>query len=370
MTSRHSSRYPTPALAALVPALALFGGACARSSAEPKPTAGPAAEAPPIAVKLVTAETISVPRVLTLSGSLIGAEQAKVAAGAAGKVVSTHIERGSFVKKGAVLVRLDARVVSSQAQEARAQYESMKIQEAQAQVDCERTQHMLDKGAISKADYDKTRLQCETSKWSVSAAEARKNQTADLLQDTEIKAPFSGMVVERNVTAGEYVRADSPVVTLVDVDSLRVELTVPEADLTDVRQGMVVDFWAAATADQGGAVHHGKIRYIGPAVRQQTRDAVVEAVVENGAHDLRPGMFVTAKLALGQRSLPGVPETAVRTDGSQRHVFVNVGGRLEDRLVQLGEVRGGMVAVVMGVKTGEPVVADLSADVRDGAKVR
>src|SRR4029077_6910231 len=122
----------------------LLGGACARSSAEPK--APPPAEAPPIAVKLVTAETISVPRVLTLSGTLVGAEQAKVAAGAAGKVLSTNVERGSFVKKGAVLVRLDARAVSAQAQEAQAQYESMKIQQVQALVDCERTQHMLDKG--------------------------------------------------------------------------------------------------------------------------------------------------------------------------------------------------------------------------------
>jgi len=367
MPSRHLPpfRLSIPALAAVL----ALGSACERSSAEPKAAAAQGQqEAPPIAVKLVSAETINVPRVLTLSGTLIGAAEARVAAGAAGKVVSTHVERGSLVKKGFVLARLDSRMLSAQAQDARAQYESMKIQEAQAKVDCERTQHMLDKGAISKADYDKTRLQCETSKWSVSAAEARKNQAADALEDTEIKAPFTGMVVERTVTAGEYVRADSPVVTLVDVDSLRVELTVPEADLTDVRQGMVVDFRTAA--DEGSAVHHGKIRYIGPAVRQQTRDAVVEALVDNGTHDLRPGMFVTAKVALGQRSLPGVPETAVRTDGSQRHVFVNVGGRLEDRLVQLGESRGGMVAVVAGVKTGEPVVADLSPDVRDGAKVR
>lgn len=366
MSSRHSPLVRFAAFSGLL-AFGALAPACSRSSAESK--AAPAPEAPPIAVKLVAAETIAVPRVLTLSGTLIGAEQARVAAGAAGKVLSTHVERGSLVKKGAVLVRLDARSVKSQAQEAAAQYESMKIQQAQAQVDCERVQHMLDKGAISKADYDKAHLQCETSKWSVSAAEARKMLTADALADTEIKAPFTGMVVERNVSAGEYVRPDSPVVTLVDVDSLRVELTVPEADLTDVRQGMVVDFRTAA-GDPAAPPHRGKIRYIGPSVRQQTRDAVVEAVVENGTHDLRPGMFVTAKVVLGQRSLPGVPQTAVRTDGSQRHVFVNVGGRLEDRLVQLGETREGMVSVVAGVKTGETVVADLSPEVHDGVRVR
>jgi membrane fusion protein (multidrug efflux system) len=325
-------------------------------------------EAPPIAVKLVPAQPIKVPRVLTLSGTLIGAEEAKVAAGAVGKVLSTHVERGSLVRKGAVMVRLDARAASAQAQEAAAQVESLKAQEAQAKLDCERTQRMFDKGAISKADYDRTRTQCETTKWSVSAAEARKTQTAEALRDTEIKAPFTGMVVERSVSPGEYVRADTAVATVVDVDSLRVELTVPEADVARVRQGMTIDFRVAG--DDKSPPHHGRIRYIGPSVRERTRDAVVEAVVENAGHDLRPGMFVTARLALGEQTLPAVPEAAVRTDGPQRHVFVAVAGRLEDRLVQLGDGREGQVAVVDGVKTGEQVVAELSPDVRDGAKVK
>jgi membrane fusion protein (multidrug efflux system) len=350
--------------AAVLTATALVAG-CARSSAESKQVQ---VDAPPIAVKLVPAPTIKVPRVLVLSGTLIGNEQAKVAAGAAGKVLSTHVERGSFVKKGAVLARLDARAASATAQEAAAQFESLRAQETQAKLDCERTQHLFDKGAISKADYDRTRTQCETSKWSVSAAEARRTMTAEALRDTEIKAPFTGMVVERSVSAGEYVRADSPVATVIDVDPLRVELTVPEADVTQVKQGMTVDF--RTTEGEDAPVHHGRIRYVGPSVRQQTRDAVVEAVVDNASHDLRPGMFVTARLALGEQDLPGVPSQAVRADGQQRHVFVNVGGRLEDRLVQLGEPKGEMVSVVGGLKPGEAVVAELTPDVRDGAKVK
>ena len=146
---------------------------------------------------------------VTLSGSLIGSEEAQVAAGAAGKVIATYVERGSVVKKGAVLAKLDARAASATAAQAAADLEVQKAQAAQAQEDCERTQRLFDKGAISKADYDKTRTQCSTTKWSVSSAEARKTLTAEALRDTEIRAPFSGMVVERAVTAGEYVRADS-----------------------------------------------------------------------------------------------------------------------------------------------------------------
>src|SRR4051794_5556173 len=224
MRSRSSLSFPLASL--LASALALGSVACRTSSAEPQHEGNKPEAAAPITVKQVAAQELKFPRTLTLSGSLIGSEEAKVAAGAAGKVVSTHIERGSVVRKGAVLARLDSRAVGAQAQEAAAQVESLKAQEAQAKLDCQRTDQMFGKGAISKSDYDKSRTQCETSKWSVSAAEARKMITAEALKDTEIRAPFSGMIVERFVSAGEYVRPDSPVVSLVDVDALRVELTV------------------------------------------------------------------------------------------------------------------------------------------------
>src|SRR5450432_1945208 len=189
----------------LVATLPVAAG-CRKSEAESAHDLKPEAAAP-IAVKEVVAQAIKLPRTLTLSGSLIGSEEAKVAAGAAGKVVSTYVERGSVVRKGALLVRLD----------------------------CQRTDQMFEKGAISKADYDRSRTQCETTKWSVSAAEAHKTLTSEALRDTEIKAPFAGMIIERFVSAGEYVRVDSPVVSLVDVDALRVELTVPEADVVNVK---------------------------------------------------------------------------------------------------------------------------------------
>jgi len=169
------------------------------------------------------------------------------------------------------------------------------------------------------------------------------------------------------VTAGEYVQAASRIATLVDTDSLRVEITVPEADIPFVRQGMQVDFQTSGGNDKR---YHGKIRYVGPAVRRQSRDAIVEAVFSNQTHELRPGMFVTARLALGEQTLPAVPAKAVRADGTLKHVFVATGGRLEDRLVQAGEPVGGDVPIVSGVKTGEQVVAELTPDVRDGAKVK
>jgi membrane fusion protein (multidrug efflux system) len=320
----------------------------------------------PVSVSLVPAREVTTPRYVTLSGTLVGAEEAQVAAGAAGKVVATYVERGSLVRKGAVIARLDGRAASAQAAQAAADAEGSKIQAQQSKLDCERVDQMFQKGAISKADYDKAHTQCEASKWTVSSAEARKTLTAEALRDTEIRAPFSGMVVERAVTAGEYVQPASRVATLVDTNSLRVEITVPEADVLSVRQGMQIDFRTSGS----GKLYHGKIRYVGPSVRRQSRDAIVEAVFSNESHDLRPGMFVTARLTLGEQTLPAVPANAVRADGTLKHVFVATGGRLEDRLVQAAEPVDGAVPIVSGVKSGEQVVAELTPDVRDGAKVK
>ena len=185
------------ATVSLLPLLLLAGAGCSRSGAAPVASAD--AEAAPIAVKLVAAQTLKAPRVVTLSGSLIGAEEAQVAAGAAGKVVATFVERGSYVKKGSLLVRLDSRAVSAQATQAAADAESARAQAAQAQLDCGRVERLNEKGAISKADYDKARTQCQTTKWSVESAEARKTLTAEALRDTEIRAPFAWEIVERAV---------------------------------------------------------------------------------------------------------------------------------------------------------------------------
>jgi membrane fusion protein (multidrug efflux system) len=311
---------------------------------------------------------VKVPRVLTLSGNLIGAEQAQVAAGAAGKVLATYVERGSVVRRGAPLAKLDSRMITAQAQEAEAQVESLKLQQAQAQLDCQRTQQMFDKGAISRADFDRAHTQCATAKWTLAGAEARKTQTAESLRDTQIRAPFTGMVVDRGITAGEYVRADSRVVTLVAVDALRVELSVPEAEVANIKQGMAIEFRVASTGKK--SIHTGHVRYIGPAVRQQSRDAIVEAVVDNPGHELRPGMFVTADISLGEQTLPAVPRSAVKVEGTQHRVFVAGGGRLEERVVQVVERPGDEVPILAGAKAGEQVVAVLSAEVRDGARTK
>src|SRR5262249_24199041 len=139
----------------------------------------------PVTVSLIAARDLKAPRFVVLSGTLTGAEEAQVAAGAAGKVIATYVERGSVGKKGAVMGRLASRAATAPAAQAEADAEASKLQAKQSRLDCDRTEQMFQKGAISKADYDKAHTQCESSKWTVSSAEARKTLTAEALRDTE-----------------------------------------------------------------------------------------------------------------------------------------------------------------------------------------
>src|SRR3954468_13566448 len=137
------------AVSATLFALAAVG---CKHATPPETKATPDADTP-VAVSLVPARDVKTPRLVTLSGSLIGAEEAQVAAGAAGKVVATYVERGSYVKKGALLAKLDSRALSAQAAQAAAEVESTKAQASGAELDCGRVEHLNAKGAISKADY-------------------------------------------------------------------------------------------------------------------------------------------------------------------------------------------------------------------------
>ncbi|MEA2699062.1 MAG: rane fusion protein multidrug efflux system [Myxococcales bacterium] len=323
----------------------------------------------PIKVELAPVSERPMPRFLTLSGTLTPNEESQVAAGASGKVLATFVERGSYVKKGALLAKLDRRTLESAAAEASAQLESSRAQQALAKSDCERTQQLFDKGAITRADYDKTHAGCTTAHWTSAAAAARKASTTTALADTDIRAPFSGLVAERMVTAGEFVAPSTKVATLLAVDPLRLELTVPESYAQLIGKNMAVEFHTAN--DESGPPLRATVRYIGPAVRRASRDLIIEAIVDNPDRKLRPGLFVVARLDLGERPALVVPSGAIRDEGSIKRIYVVGNGekRLEERLVQVGEAKGGFVTILSGVNKGERVVAALSPAVHDGARL-
>jgi membrane fusion protein, multidrug efflux system len=349
--------------------LTLGGGCGSRGEAAQTKSAAQQAAAPESAVKADTVEVgeAKVPRFLTLTGSLSAYEDSDVAAGATGKVVSVHVERGSVVRKGDVLVKLDARAASASLEEARAQMTLAKSQLELANAECERNEKLFASGTVSTADHDRAQAQCRNAAAQAASVAARLSLLEINATDATIRAPFDGVVAERVVSVGEFVRQDSKVVTLVSLDPLRLELTVPESSAAFIQKEQAVEFTLTAAPN---VVHKTKVSFVGAGLRRGSRDLVVEALVPNKERSLLPGQFATAKVQLGEQQLPVVPRTAVVGEGSRRKVFVVSDGRLEERMVQVSESAGDSLGVMAGVRTGERVVAVARDDLRDGQKLQ
>jgi RND family efflux transporter MFP subunit len=324
-----------------------------------------------VAIEKVHVQSVDVteavmPRTIAVTGTLRGQRQTDLAADASGKVLETMVERGSPVKKGDVIAKLDIRAAAAAAAEAHASVELAKAQAESAQRDCDRYRDLLAKHAITQAEFDHTADACKSQPLSVKAAEARANSAALNVTDGTIRAPFNGFVAERQVSVGQYVHPDTKVATVVEIDPLRLEITVPETELAAVKVGVPITFNVAAFK---GKEFEGTIKFISAAVREATRDVIAEAEVPNPDHVLLPGMFADARLQVGEEKQPVLPETAIVEREEHDVVFAVVAGHLEERLVQLGAKKDHVVACLRGVKVGDQVVDHPDPKLYNGALV-
>jgi membrane fusion protein (multidrug efflux system) len=330
-------------------------------------TAGAASSAAPdVRVQTAAVTSRPVPRYLSVTGQLKSGRETDLAANANGRVTATLVERGSQVKAGDVLAQLDMRAAALSAAEARAQADTAAASADNAKTECDRTRALVASGALGRAELDRMDGQCKTSALAVHAAQARSNLAAQNVGDGVIRAPFAGVVAERYVDVGEFVHQDSKVVTLVDLSALRLELTIPEGSIAAAVPGAKVMFSVAGYPDR---TFSSTLAFVGASVRPTTRDVVAEAKVDATDALLRPGMFASGRLASGQDQMPVVPKSAVVVRDGKPNAFVSVGGRIEQRLVQLGEPSGDDVSITRGLADGEIVVLSPSDTLRNGVRV-
>ncbi len=333
-----------------------------------KPKAGgPTDTGPKIKVETITVGEEKVPKLLELTGVLSSNERTDLAANATGRVTKTFVERGDHVKQGQLLAQLDARSASLSQVEAQANVTSATEQLAGLKADCDRYVNLLARGAITQQEYDNKATSCKTQAASEEAARARAAQANQNVNDSAIRAPFTGVIAERFVHVGDYVHPDTRVVTLLVDDPLRLELTIPEANLGSVHQGTVVTF---RSVSRPGRTFTAQVKYLGGEIREATRDLVVEAITDNPDRALLPGMFVTADITVGEVMSPVVPEKALVHRDDNTVVLVVVSGHIEEHIVQTGATVGDQVAISDGVKTGDVVVISPPPNATDGATVQ
>lgn len=344
------SRIRTPlALATMLVLAATVGCKKPDTTLKPQKT-GPSE---PVPTDVVAAVSKPMPNLLTVSGTLQGEREAQLAASANGKVLRSFLDRGRAVKAGDVLLVLDTRSAQLAAKEARANVDLVEAQATIALRECERYKSLLASGAISQAEYDKVTDSCRTTALNLGTVTSRAEMAFQNVVDGVVKAPFTGVIDDRYVEVGEFVRQDTKVARLVVPDPLRLRFTLPEAYLANAKEGESVTFHVAA---YGKDPFRGTVKFVSPAVRESTRDVVVEAMVDNADRRLRPGMFAQVDVKTGESVQAVIPRSSVYVQDGNDRVRVVTDGRVQERLVQLGAVEGDQIAVLRGVQKGDSVV--------------
>ena len=363
------------------------------------------AKAEPPTIEAVTVESRAIDRYLRVTGSLVADEQAEVSAEAAGRVVAVSVERGSRVTQGAVLARISATETSAQLQEAEANAAQIEarlglssgqpfepkrvpdVMNAKASLDLAeaefgRIKSLLDQKVVSQSEYDQRRAQvdvarqqfqvaqnvAEQSYRSLQAARARIELARKAQADTTIRAPFGGLVAERMVSVGDYVTKGAHVVTVVRVDPMRIELTIPEQAVSLVKAGQPVQISVDAYP---GQTFPAKVRFVSPSLRTDQRALTVEAVAANADGRLKPGLFATA-LIQQPASTPAllIPASAVETVTGTSRAYVIKNHKIEERIVTVGETVGQQVEITSGLTREDTVAASPKGHLSDGLEVR
>ncbi len=334
--------------------------------------------------------------VLNASGYVTARRRATIAAKITGLVSDVLVDEGMRVEMGQVLATLDeldarARLASATADRnaTAAAIEDLRVNLANAQRELWRAEELWKRGLISEQARDQAGMAVESLRArialageQVSAAEARIRIARQDLENCTIRAPFAGVVVSRDAQRGEMVSPVSAgggftrtgLATIVDMESLEVEVDVNEAHIARVTPGQAVTVALDAYPERPLP---GRVRTVIPTADRQKATVKVRVTFDRLEPRILPDMGVRVaflqeeptRAAAGEPQVL-VPRTAVRNEDGRPVVYVYRAGRVERRSVRLGQARGQQHEVVAGLSDGEQVVTAVSEALRDGQDAR
>ena len=310
-----------------------------------------------VVVETLGTELRSFTEQVRVTGTVEALEDAIISAEVSGRVESIA-DRGTRVRKGQELVRLDDRIVRSSVEMARANYEL-------AEDALRRQEPLLQDSIISQLHFNQIRTQRDQARSQLEQAEKQ-------LSDSRISAPFSGRIEDRMVNTGELVNPGIPVLRLVNLDRVRINAGVPERYINDIREGSPV---TVSLRSYSGEVLESVVRYAGSLIVPETRTFPVEIVMDNTTGLLKPEMVVNLSVTMKVwDDVLTVPRTALvrDEDGLQLFVVKRDGDfyKAEARRVKTGPASGAMIVIEEGLEPGDEVVVTGQTNVSDGDFVR
>ncbi len=327
--------------------------------------------APTVYTESVRQDTSGTP--FELPGTITGLHETPIFARANGFVRALRVDIGSVVRAGDTLLLLDMPEVREQARQLTAVVEQTEASAALSRATLARWTQLAEKGVVTPQELDERQAQATVADANVRAARANLSSVRELLRFGALTAPFAGVVTSRSVDVGSLVVAGAaaaarPLLNIVQTDTLRVMLQVPQSAAPRVRSGMKA---GVLVRELGDSLFNGTVVRTSGAIDQATRTLLTEVHVPNRGRTLLPGMYAQVSLKVpSTRPSLRIPAIAliVRAEGT-------LVARVEDNVIRLvpvtlGRDFGTAVEVLDGVSAGDALVVNPAESLADGMTVR
>lgn len=305
------------------------------------PSPGGGQGTPVVYVDVEVAKQAPITSTVTATGTINAKNEVKIIAQAEGKIIELQIEEGNYVKKGQVLVRLDASVLSAQTKEAEANL-------ADAKANYDRVNRLAKSGLIAEQDFEQAKTRYNVLK-------ARLEYQKALLEYTTIRSPIGGVVTFRGVREGDIAVPRAHLLTISDPATLVMEINVSELEVPKIKIGDPVTIKIDAYPNED---FKGKVRRVFPSSDPLTRLVRVEVQLTDRDDRLFPGLFARAVLTSSRKEKAVVlsNDAIITTPSGLNTAFVVVDSLVEKRDLRVGIREGNRAEILEGVAAGEKVV--------------
>ena len=336
-------------------------------SAESDPSSGPAEKSKDtFPVETTTASRQDISHTLEAVGSFLPEEEVKLSAETAGQIKKLHIDEGSFVKKGELLLEIDSEKIRLKVKESEAMLKEASARLENSITTLERKKELISNGVIGQYDLDDAQTQVSLNQAVKEKIRAKLNQSKKSLKDTRIVTPIEGIISERLVSVGEYVKIGADLAKVVDLNPLKLSFTLPEKHAGEVKIDQKVKITASPYP---GETFEGKIYFISPKVNTETRTIRVKALVDNSGFRLKPGFFVDTTIFLEKRNSLVLPESAVLVREGKILVMAVEKSVIRYKPVITGIRFKGMVEILKGITEKDIIVSYGRNEITEGTQV-
>lgn len=308
-----------------------------------------------------------VARVITASGALAARRDQPIGvAGEGGRVTAVMVDAGSWVRAGQVLAVIDRSVQAQEANQLAASVAAARADAALAQNEFERSQALVGRGFVSKADLDRKRAARDSANARIRVAQAQLNASRARIGRLNVVAPTSGLILSRSVEVGQVVGPGAGgLFRLARGGEMEMRALLPQQDLALVKVGQAASVKPLGS-DRSFA---GNVWMVSPVIDPQTRQGEARIAVPYDPA-IRPGGFAEARISAGSATAPMLPQSAVLSDKDGNYVYVvNARNQVERRPVKIGNVDDSGVTIAEGLSGQESVVLSAGPFLNPGQKV-